>query len=115
MLPAIKDDHPTLEAVQELFAAWRKQKTHRDPIPHALWEAARTLTDRHSVYFIARRLRLNYTNFKALTESRPAKRGSPFIELGPLGVTIEMTKPTGEKMTITGACDVGALARLFLE
>ncbi len=115
MLPVKKEDHPTLEAVQDLFDQWRKEKKFRDPIPPALWEAALALTDSHSVYTIAKRLRLNYTNFKALAEYRSAGTGPTFIELGLLGVTIEMTKRTGEKMTITGACDVTGLARLFLE
>ena len=114
MLPAKRDDHPTLEAVQDLFDGWRKEKKFRDPIPPTLLEAALALTDSHSVYTIARRLRLNYTNFKALAESRPARTTPAFIELGPLGVTVEMTRPTGERMTIRGNCDVAELARVFL-
>jgi len=115
MLPVKKEDHPTLETVQELFGQWRKEKKQRDRIPPGLWEAALALTDSHSVYAIAKRLRLNYTNFKALAESRPGSAQPGFIELGPLAVTIEMTKPTGERMRITGACDVIGLARVFLE
>lgn len=115
MLPVKKEDHPTLATVQDLFDAWRKEKKHRDPIPPSLWEAALALMDSHSVYAIAKRLRLNYTNFKALVESRPGRVAPTFIDLGPLTVTIEMTKPTGERMTIRGNCDVTELARVFLE
>jgi hypothetical protein len=115
MLPAKSEDHSTLEAVQDLFDQWRKERKHRDPIPPSLWEAALSLTGVHSVYAVAKRLRLNYTNFKALAESRPARTTPAFIELSPLGVTVEMTRPTGERMTIRGNCDVTELARVFLE
>jgi len=53
-------NQPTLEEVQELFAAWRNQKGRRDPIPPALWEHAVHLVAQHSTNVIARRLRLNY-------------------------------------------------------
>jgi glutamine synthetase len=115
MLPVKTEDHPTLATVQDLFDQWRKEKKHRDPIPSSLWEAALALTDSHSVCAVAKRLRLNYTNFKALTESRPVRTTPTFIELAPLVVTIEMTKPTGERMTITGSCNAAELVRVFLE
>ena len=73
MLPVKKEDHPTLATVQDLFDAWRKEKKHPRPHPSSLWEAALALMDSHSVYAIAKRLRLNYTNFKALVESRPGR------------------------------------------
>jgi len=113
MVPATKEDHPTFEAVQDLFDQWRKEKKQRDRIPPFLWEAALALTDSHSVYAIAKRLRLNYTNFKVLAESRPGRAQAAFIEVGPLGVTIEMTRPTGERMTIRGSCNVGEIVREF--
>ena len=115
MLPVEKEERPTMATVQDLFDAWRKEKKHRDPIPPSLWEAALALMDSHSVYAVAKRLRLNYTNFKALAQSRPGRVAPTFIDLGPLGVTIEMTRPTGERMTIGGNCDVTELARVFLE
>ena len=118
MLPVIhENNHPTLENVQELFEQWRKEKKFRDHIPPALWEAALSLADSHPVYTIAKRLRLNYTHFKALLGTRSAlgrDKGTTFIELGTLTATIELTKPTGERMTITGNCDVAELARVFL-
>ena len=120
MLPAkTEENRTTMEAVQELFDRWREKRKHRDPIPPALWEAALSLTASHSVYRIAKRLRLHYINLKARAEGRSAtgrdNRVSTFVELGPLGVTIEMTRPTGERMTITGNCNVAELARVFLE
>jgi hypothetical protein len=119
MLPAkIEESRPTMEAVQELFDRWREKRKHRDPIPPALWEAALSLTASHSVYRIAKRLRLHYINLKARAEGRTAvikDKGVPtFVELGPLTSTIELTKPTGERMTITGGCNVAELVRVFL-
>ena len=113
-LPVKREDHPSLEAVQDLFDRWRKEKKHREPIPPSLWEAALSLTGIHSVYAVAKRLRLNYTNFKALAESRPVRTAPTFIELAPLTGTIELTKPTGERMTITVSCNVADLVRVFL-
>lgn len=120
MLPAEKD-HPTLETVQELFDGWRKEKSLRDPVPPALWEAALSLTGTHSIYRIAKCLRLNYHNFKARTAAhasvaRRSEGGPAFIELRPvvaIECTIEMTKPTGERMTIRGNCSVTELVKEF--
>jgi hypothetical protein len=119
MLPAkTEENHPTMEAVQELFDRWREKRKHRDPIPLALWEAALSLTASHSVYKIAKGLRLHYINLKARVEGRSAlgrDNGVPaFIEFGPLTATVELTKPTGERMTITGSCNVADLVRVFL-
>jgi hypothetical protein len=123
MLPVKKGgDRSSLETVQELFDGWRKEKKFGDPIPPSLWEAALSLMDSHSVYTIAKLLRLNYTNLKARAEPHPAigkDDGLPsFIELDPMTLavdcTIEMTKPTGERMTIIGSCNVAELARVFL-
>jgi len=118
MLPVEKEDHPTLEAVQDLFGQWRREKKHHDPIPPALWDAALSLAADHSLYAIAKRLRLNYVNFKARTTARATATGVPaFIELGPVPAvdcTVELTKPSGERMTITGGCNVTDLVRVFL-
>jgi hypothetical protein len=114
MLPAKKaKDHTALEQVHELFERWRKAKTGRDPIPETLWEAAISLTDGHSVNKIARRLHLNYKDLKNRARSQ-----FTFIEL-PLAATVECTieieKPTGERMRIKGNCNVAELAREFWE
>lgn len=112
MVPAKRaKDQTALEQVQELFEQWRKGKSRRDPIPETLWEAAVSLTDGYSVNKIARRLRLNHNDLKNRARSRIA-----FIEL-PLAksieCTIEIEKPTGERMRIKGNCNVAELAREF--
>jgi hypothetical protein len=114
MLPAkTGKDQPTLEEVHEIFERWRKNKTGRSPIPEALWEAAISLTDSYSVNKIANHLHLNYNDLKDR-----ARNHITFIEL-PLAATIECTieieKPTGERMRIKGNCNVARLAGEFWE
>jgi hypothetical protein len=112
MLPAKKaKDYTALEEVHELFERWRQSKRDRDPIPETLWEAAVSLTDGYSVNKIARRLHLNHNDLKIRARSQIT-----FIEL-PLATraecTIEVEKPTGERMRIRGNCNVVELARAF--
>ena len=114
MLPAKKGkDQTALEEVDELFERWRKGKSGRDPIPETLWEAAVSLMDGHSVNTIARRLHLNHKDLKNRARSQ-----FTFIEL-PVATTVECTieieKPTGERMRIRGNCNVAELAREFLK
>ncbi len=106
MVPAEKKkDQPTLEEVQELFAAWRNQKGRRDPIPPALWERAVRLAPHYSINTIAKHLRLNYNEMKIRAGGYPVtplpkKRSPAFIELASIHTvecTIEMEKP-GKKM-----------------
>lgn len=116
MVPAKKGNHhPTLENVRDLFDRWRHDRRRRDPIPDALWRAAASLTDAHSVNVVARYLRLNHTDLKR--RAYRANRAA-FIELDPVTVTneclVELEKPTGERMRIRGSCDVIELARVFL-
>jgi hypothetical protein len=115
MLPAKKgNNHPALEEVRELFDRWRQGKRRRDPVPPALWKAAVSLTNAHSVNEVARHLHLNHTDLKAR-----AHNASPiaFVELDSITVTteitVEMEKPTGERMRIKGSCNVMELARAF--
>jgi hypothetical protein len=124
MLPAKKvKDQPTLEEVHELFERWRKGKRGRDPIPPVLWKAAISLAGQHSINRIARHLRLSHKELKIRIEGYsvvPVRAPDPitFLELTALtGVecTIEIEKPTGERMRIKGNCDVARLAREFWE
>jgi hypothetical protein len=107
MVPAEKEEGPTLEEVQELFSVWRNQKGRRDPIPLALWEQAVHLVPHYSINTIAKHLRLNYNELKIRSGGhliRPVrkKRSPAFIELATLSTvecTIEMEKP-GKKMKL---------------
>lgn len=116
MVPAKRgNQHPTLEEVRELFDGWRRDRKRRDPIPQALWKAAVSLTGARSINEVARYLHLNHTDLKA--RAHRANRIA-FIELDPVTVTkecsVEMEKPTGERMRIRGSCNVIELARVFL-
>jgi hypothetical protein len=118
MLPARrKKSDPTLEEVQALFAQWRARKRGREPIPALLWEAAVSLTDAHTVTMVARRLHLNHTELKSRSVSCRESGNIAFIELDPVTVateyTVEMEKPTGERMRVRGACSVTELVREF--
>ena len=115
MLPAKRGNHHlTLEEVRELFDRWRHDRRRRDPIPDALWKAAASLTDAHSMNVVAKCLHLNHTDLKARSHCKPLA----FVELDPVTVaiecTVEMEKPTGERMRIRGSCNVVELARVFL-
>jgi hypothetical protein len=114
MVPAKKENnHPTLEQVYKLFSAWRQTKKRRDPIPDALWKAAVSLTGRHSIHEVARSLHLSHRDLKVRSHTPVT-----FVEIDPLTVpaecTIEIEKPSGERMRIRGKCNVMELARVFL-
>lgn len=118
MLPARrKKSDPTFEEVQALFAQWRAHKRGRDPIPSFLWEAAVSLADAHTVTRVARFLHLNHTELKSRSTACRESGNIAFIELDPVTVatecTIEMEKPTGERMRVRGACSVTELVREF--
>lgn len=121
MLPApTQKTHPTLEEVHQLFEQWRSQKRRRDPIPTALWKAAVALSTKHSINEISRQLRLSYTELKARANNRiplaPERHG--FIELAAVPCkecTIELEKPTGERMRVRGNFNVRELAHDFFK
>lgn len=114
MLPAKRGKGQlTLENVHEIFERWRKNKTGRSQIPEDLWEAAVSLTDCYSINKIASHLHLNYNDLKGR-----ARNHIGFIELpvaASVECTIEIEKPTGERMRIKGNCNVASLAREFWE
>jgi hypothetical protein len=116
MVPAKRRNvQPTLEAVQELFDRWRKDKRGRDPIPEALWEAAILLSTKHSINEISKQLRLNYNDLKTRAKGRHVPDSTAFIEFAGLSSVqyiIEMERP-GERMKITGSCNVVELVREF--
>jgi hypothetical protein len=116
MVPAKKENnHPTLEQVHELFSEWRQTKKRRDPIPDALWKAAVSLTEGHSIHEVARCLHLNHNDLKVRAQTITPMT---FVELDSIPVavdcTIEIEKPSGERMRIKGSCNVIELARVFL-
>jgi hypothetical protein len=120
MLPArTQKAHPTLEEAKVLFEQWRKDKRRRDPIPPALWEAAVALATKHSINEVSKHLHLGYNELKARANNPkrvPFTKHPAFIELAAVSCrecTIELERPTGERMRIKGSCNVMELARDF--
>lgn len=65
MSEEIQNTKSPLEVVQKKFETWRASRTsRRQKIPDELWNAAKDLTQNHSINQIAKALRLNYTDLK---------------------------------------------------
>lgn len=102
-------EQPTLADVQTWFAAWRSQKQHREPIPEKLWDAAVSLTSRHSICQISKALRLCYTKLKKRVGDADTVTSGPampaFIEVDlksavPTECCIEMEHHNGNKLSM---------------
>ena len=72
-------DKPTLEAVQQQLEQWRSKRTHREPIPQHLWEAAASLCKTHPITHVCRHLRLSFRALKKRVRSE--KKPVQFVEL----------------------------------
>src|SRR5437870_4413135 len=76
-----------VKAVCRRFERWRKTRTHRSPIPEALWGAAVTVARECGLHRTAQTLRLNYDALKERGEAagRQSPRGQEtkptFVEL----------------------------------
>ena len=100
---------PNLSEVKEQFKNWRRTRKSPRPIPEQLWQAAVSLTAKHSISQISRELVIDYTALKNRVpikkKSRGAKKSSPgFIEVNlepPAAVSeciVEMQDNLGAKM-----------------
>ncbi len=118
MLPArTGKNHPALEELKALFEQWRKNRKHRDHIPPSLWNAAVSLSDKHSLHEISTCLRLNYNDLKARIQ-KSTVIAPTFIELTGIAseeYTVEMEKPSGERIRVKGSCDITELVRTFFQ
>jgi hypothetical protein len=116
MLPArTPNSHPEMEEARELFEQWRKTRKHREPIPPLLWDMAVTLAGHHSLYEVSSCLRLNYNDLKTRIKKTPVVAPA-FIELTGIAseeYTVEMEKPSGERIRAKGRCTVTELIRAF--
>jgi len=118
MLPAqTQNNHLAMEEVKGLFDQWRRNRKHRDPIPPSLWDAAISLAKSYSLYEISRSLRLSYNDLKARMQ-KPSIVSPAFIELAGIAsaeYTVEMEKPSGERMRVKGQCTITELIRTFFQ
>ena len=97
---------PTLEEIRGRFEAWRSRKKAGSPIPRALWEAAVSQCQDHSILEVSRSLRLNYNDLKTRVHD-PKKRGCvDFVELDLAGLSkppeciVEMEAANGAKLRL---------------
>jgi len=75
------------------------------------------LTQHHSLYEVSNYLRLNYNDLKARMQ-KPSIVPPAFIELTgitPAEYTVEIEKPTGERMRVKGQCAITELVRTFFQ
>ena len=78
--------HPSLSEVKAQFKNWRRTRKSPRPIPEQLWQAAVSLTAKHSVSQISKELVLDYSALKKrvlIKNKDAADKLSPagFIEL----------------------------------
>ena len=114
-MKAVENEFPTSRAlqIQSQFEHWRATRQRRGPIPDELWKAAIELTKQHSVYKVARLLRLDYSCLKKKGMVSPIAVATPekpqvtsFIELPPISqhycepCHIELKRPDGTQMQI---------------
>jgi hypothetical protein len=103
---------PTLEEVHVRFEIWRSRKKAGSPIPKALWEAAVSQCQEHSILEVSRSLRLNYNDLKsrvqeAQKKALPSTMGNmEFVELDLEGVSkppeciVELEAANGAKLRL---------------
>jgi hypothetical protein len=82
---APKDDStppPSLSDVKEQFKNWRRTRKSHRPIPEKLWQAAVSLTAKHSISQISKELAVDYT---ALKKRVPIKKKNTAAKISPAG------------------------------
>jgi hypothetical protein len=77
---------PSLSEVKEQFKNWRRTRKSHRPIPEKLWQAAVSLTAKHTLSQISKELVVDYTALKKrvpIKKKNTAAKMSPadFIEL----------------------------------
>jgi hypothetical protein len=115
-----------LKRVQGEFAAWRKNRKHRDRIPESLWESAVSLSDVFSINELSKALRLNHTALKKRLESMSCGSVckdslSAFIEFPPVNPPVGLSEMILEfekagsrmKIYVKGQVDIASLAQGF--
>ena len=108
----VSRDQDSLKELQERFRSWRKAKAYPSaPIPRQLWKAAAQAAGTNGVAHVSRALKLDYNGLKQRVNG--GERNFPqtvsktaFVQLEMsnslpnTGCVVELTEPTGVKMTI---------------
>lgn len=111
--------------VEPALAAWRRERSHRQPIPPALWRQMVPLARRYGLNPIAQALRVNYYSLKrqvkasasgAAGPSSPVRVEAGFVEVPVSGWPataswmMELEDRAGCKLTLrTAPCDSGTV------
>ena len=123
-MPRTKFSTTDLNQLRHQLDNWRQSQSGYRRLPEALWTSASTLAAAHGVGYVARTLRLDYSKLKRQVHEPPAHSAlvpaPAFVELPlprslPRGSTpchIELSDPTGAKMTLDLPCDPAAVAGL---
>jgi hypothetical protein len=122
---------PRIDRVRQQIEHWRQTRTRRSPMPEPLWRAAVELARELGVFGAARTLRVNYDSLRTRAEAAGVARRRPtqsasqlarFVEIGPMpmamagtsGPVVEVTGPSGQRLTVRlrgGELDLAALIR----
>jgi hypothetical protein len=102
----------SLTKLQERFGSWRKTKAYPSaPIPHQLWNEAVQMACTNGVAHVSQALGLDYNGLKRrMSDNQPrsteTKSETAFVRVEmnnpqpSAGCVVELTDPTGAKMTI---------------
>ena len=115
-MPRTKFSATDINQLRHQLDRWRQSQSGVTRLPEALWTSAATLAITHGVGQVARTLRLDYNKLKRQVPS-PAQAApiapASFVELRPrewlpqaaTPCRIELSDPTGAKMTVELPCD----------
>ena len=103
-MKSIAHKEASIEEIKEESAKWRQNRNGKQIIPDKLWQSAVGLCKYNSINKIAKALGLGHTALKKRAESLKVETSSTFLELtiqdslSSVHWTVEMEKPSGEKL-----------------
>jgi hypothetical protein len=124
-MPRCKFSLTDLNQLRHQLDSWRQSQSPRTRLPEALWKSAATLVSTHGVGCVARTLRLDYSKLKRRLTEAPGISAQPnpppaFVEVqlddgfrsASRLCRIELSDPTGGKMTVDLPSDAPAVLGL---
>ena len=104
---------PSLSEVKEQFKTWRRTRKSPRPIPDNLWQAAVSLTAKHSISKISKELVVDYS---ALKKRVPIKKKNTAAEMSPAGfIELNLEPPAAVTECIVEMQDnLGAKMRMHI-
>lgn len=110
------DRVPTLESVEQQFAAWRSRRKKHERIPAHLWQSAAELCATHPITHVCKQLRLSFNDLK----KRFAQKAPPpvrFVELDFNAAAcpwrLECERPDGARLRLSGNVPIPAIEHLL--